>query len=585
MHYPLEKKAFLLAAAVLLPALAISAFPAEFRVELDAPEHIIPVLTERLEIFRWKKDPGTDPAFFMRLHSETTSRIKRILRETGYFSPEIESRLEVENGVHTAYFRIDRGKAARVGSVELSFKGEFLRNPYGCGPSPEEIDNEWLLPEGERFGQERWDTAKRRLLRMFLSGCYPAAGITGSRAIVNPEEALADLYVEIDSGPAFTLGELEIKGLESFPAELVHNLNPIREGTPHSRQKLLDLQSRLQETGYFEYVDVRITADPDFPRSVPVHVSVQENKRKEIRMGIELSSDTGAGARFEYRDINLRRRGLKLQNTLHANQVEQLFLSTLRMPTRPNGTYDNYDFTASSSDLRQEELNLMRFGFSRTRRMGTFLRVFRLQYSRETRRLPEEERESIRALAPVVSWTARETDHLLYPSRGYLLNIRTAGAFDEVFSDAGFFHSSARTKFFHSFGERNLFIARSEAGRVFAGSRAGIPAEFLFRTGGADTIRGYGYRTIGVPDSGAIVGGRYLFTGSLEYNRSFGGRWAGALFIDGGSAYDDRDSFEPVFGYGAGVRLKTAAGPINLDIAYGEALNQYRLHFSMGVVF
>ena len=562
-----------------------SAFPSEFRVEMEAPEHIIPALSERLEIFRWKKDPGTDPAFFRRLYSETPSQIKNILRESGYFSPEIHSELKVENGVYTAYFKIDRGKAARVGSVELSFKGEYLRNPYGCGPSPEEIDDEWLLPEGERFGQGRWNTAKRRLLRVFLTGCYPAAEITASRAVVDPEKALADLHVEIDSGPAFTLGELKITGLERYPEEIIHNLNFIREGSPHSRQKLLDLQSRLHETGYFEYVDVRIEPDPDFHHNVPVQVTVQENKRKEIRTGIELSSDTGAGARFEYNDINLRRRGLKLQNILQANRVEQLFFSNLRMPTRLNGTYDNYDFTASSSDIELEELNLLRFGFSRTRPMGTFLRVFRLQYSRETRRLPEEERESIRALAPIVSWNARQTDHLLYPSGGYLLNIKTAGAFDGVFSDAGFLHTNIRAKLFRSLGEHNLFMARGEAGRVFAGSRTGIPAEFLFRTGGTDTIRGYGYRTIGVPEGGAIVGGRYLFTGSLEYNRSIGGRWAAAAFIDGGSAYDDRNVFEPVYGYGVGLRLKTAAGPLNLDIAYGEARDQYRFHFSMGVVF
>lgn len=558
---------------------------AEYRVEIEAPPDIEETLSERLEIFRWKKDPALDSPFFRSLYSGTPREIKTILRESGYFAPDIKSELDIENEIYTAFFKVDPGETASVRSVELSFKGEIMETPYECAPGPEQIKDEWLLPEGAAFGRRRWDTAKRRMLRMFLTGCYPAAEITRSEAVVHPLEGAADLYVEIDSGPAFTLGELSIEGLERYPEELVHNLNFIREGSPHSREKLTDLQNRLQNSGYFEYVDARIDPDPDFHENAPVLVTLSEKKRKEIRMGIELSSDTGAGARFEYRDINLRRRGLKLRNVLQANRAEHLFLSNLEMPTMPNGTFDNYDFTASRSDIRKEELNLLRFGFSRTRPMGTFLRVFRLQYSRETRRLPEDERVSARSLNPVVSWNARETDHLLYPTRGYLLNIRTAGALDGVFSDSGFLHANARGKSFHSPGRKNLIIAGGEAGYVAAGSRAGIPSEFLFRTGGADTIRGYSYRSIGVVEGGAVVGGRYMFTGSLEYNRAVGDRWSAAVFIDGGSAYDDFDNFEPVFGYGAGLRLKTPAGPVNFDIAYGEELKQYKFHFTMGVVF
>jgi translocation and assembly module TamA len=578
-------KIFFLFAAGVVSSAPLHAEIMQFRAVVEAPEHIKSALSGQLEIFRWKKEAEMDEAFFSSLYLRTPGQIKTILREYGYFSPEIQSELVVSDGIRTARFTVSPGKAAVVESVEFSFSGDVLPAPHGCGPAAHEIESEWLLPAGEIFTAERWSTAKRRLLRMFLVNCYPAARVTDSRAVVNPETSEAHLYLEIDSGPAFTLGKLEISGLERYPEALIHNLNFIKEGSPHSREKLLTLQSRLRETGYFEYADVRIEADPERHLNTPVKVSVKENKRKEIRMGLELSSDTGAGASFEYRDLNLRRRGLKLRNILQANRSEQLFFSGLQMPTRPNGTYDNYNFTASSRDIRNEQLNLLRFGFARTRPMGTFLRVFRLQYSRETRRLPEEDRQSTRALAPAVSWSASETNHLLYPSEGYLLNIKTAGALDGVFSDAGFFHTNIRGKIFHSAGEKNLFIARGEAGHVFAGQRTGIPSEFLFRTGGADTIRGYGYRSIGASEAGATVGGRYLFTGSLEYNRSMGDRWAAAVFIDGGSAYDEWDAFEPVFGYGAGIRLKTAAGPVNFDIAYGEDTKEYRLHFTMGVVF
>jgi len=33
------------------------------------------------------------------------------------------------------------------------------------------------------------------------------------------------------------------------------------------------------------------------------------------------------------------------------------------------------------------------------------------------------------------------------------------------------------------------------------------------------------------------------------------------------------------------VNLDLAVGPVNLDLAYGEATRQFRLHFSLGVSF
>jgi translocation and assembly module TamA len=33
------------------------------------------------------------------------------------------------------------------------------------------------------------------------------------------------------------------------------------------------------------------------------------------------------------------------------------------------------------------------------------------------------------------------------------------------------------------------------------------------------------------------------------------------------------------------VRWRTPVGPLNLDLAWGEAVRDWRLHFSIGVVF
>ena len=40
-----------------------------------------------------------------------------------------------------------------------------------------------------------------------------------------------------------------------------------------------------------------------------------------------------------------------------------------------------------------------------------------------------------------------------------------------------------------------------------------------------------------------------------------------------------------VYGYGTGARWKSPVGVLNLDVAYGQAVSQIRLHFSLGVTF
>ena len=83
-----------------------------------------------------------------------------------------------------------------------------------------------------------------------------------------------------------------------------------------------------------------------------------------------------------------------------------------------------------------------------------------------------------------------------------------------------------------------LLVGLVEVGYVLADSRQDIPSENLFRTGGTQSIRGYSYLSLGVPEAGAIVGGRVLALASLEYQHPITPDWYGAAFVDVGNAVD-----------------------------------------------
>ena len=83
--------------------------------------------------------------------------------------------------------------------------------------------------------------------------------------------------------------------------------------------------------------------------------------------------------------------------------------------------------------------------------------------------------------------------------------------------------------------------ARSRPARSSCSNPIGVPDTILFRAGGDNSVRGYDYRTLGPIVNGAVVGGRVLLTGSVEFEHPLTDRLPqllGAVFVDAGNAAD-----------------------------------------------
>jgi len=132
---------------------------------------------------------------------------------------------------------------------------------------------------------------------------------------------------------------------------------------------------------------------------------------------------------------------------------------------------------------------------------------------------------------------------------------------------------------------------RAEGGAIIANREARIPGSYMFRTGGDSTVRGYGYRDIGINLGDDVIGpGRYMTVGSVEYQRPilqerFPGLLEHTLFVDVGSVANRASDLRAHWGVGTGVRVISPVGPMELDVAYGFKDRQIRLHMNVGFVF
>jgi translocation and assembly module TamA len=132
---------------------------------------------------------------------------------------------------------------------------------------------------------------------------------------------------------------------------------------------------------------------------------------------------------------------------------------------------------------------------------------------------------------------------------------------------------------------------RAEAGAVLAKSDIALPSTQLFLTGGDNSVRGYGYHELGVtlPD-GQTTPGRTLGLASVEWQRpiTVNGRltdWESTVFIDAGAVADKVADLRAKVGVGVGARWKSPVGPLQIDLAYGVAVERFRLHLNVGFTF
>lgn len=556
-----------------------------YGISLAVPEAQRELLEANLDLYRWRDGERMDETQLRRLVERAPDQVRRLLATEGYYSAQVVARLEQRDGAWSVHLEVAPGEPARVRQVELKVTGPFDDGSAASQARLLKLRTDWTLSGGAVFRHEDWERAKRAALRSLLLDRHPAAAIRDSQATVDPQARSVALALTLDSGPAFTFGNLQIEGLRRYPASIVERLNPIRPGEPYVQAKLLELQARLQDSPYFASAGVQTEIDPEHPLNVPVRVNVEENRARTLGLGIGMSTDTGPRAQVDYRDLNLLGQAWRLTGNLKLAQKEQSLGGELHFPLTSAGDRDSLIAQFNRSDVEGEVTRTLTLGAKRSFLRGRNETAWSLRYYREQQDIDGAPGDRRSALVPSWSWTRRNVDNLLFPSRGYLFNVQADAAAQAVLSDQGFLRGYTRATWFHPLGERGRLILRGELGAVAADSRDGIPADFLFRSGGDQTVRGYAYQSLGVSEGDAVVGGRWLAVASAEYVHWFKPDWGAALFVDAGDAADSLEALTPVLGYGLGARWRSPVGPLSLDLAYGREVETWRLHFSVGFSF
>ncbi|NDP48220.1 MAG: outer membrane protein assembly factor [Sulfuriferula multivorans] len=565
---------------------ALCAGPAHaLTVEVVAPEEIKALLMQHLETARAARlGERMDAEEMARLQRQSELTARDLLATEGYFSPQVESAVEWLGDDWRVDYLIVPGVRTHVRSVKLGFDGG-LKTDENKARLRARIERSFPLKQGMPFRQADWDTAKLVVLRPLLVDTYPTAQIAASEARIDPAAHAADLTLTVDSGPAFVYGAPVITGVKRYPEAIVRNLNPMRPGQPYRQQDLLDYQATLEASNYFAQASVSVNPDSELASSLPIHVEVVERPEKSFSVGAGISTDTGARVQASWMHRNILDRGMRLKFDTRIETRRQTGTAELAWPRNANGYENSLGVQLKQEDIEGEKTSSTLLAAKRNRTRGQIETTLSLQFQTEDQHIADVVNASNQALTLNYAWTQRNVGRSFYPRRGYVLSLQGGGALEALLSDTSFLRLYGRHTQYFPVGKNGRLVLRGELGSVLAQRRDGIPTDFLFRAGGDNSVRGYAYQSLGRTLNGAVESVRYLATGTVEYNYFFDRNWGMALFVDAGDAADSPASLSPVFGYGVGARYSSPIGPINLDLAYGEATQKFRLHFSLGVSF
>lgn len=575
-----------------------------YELTVDAPPELRALLMEHLDLARFRDTPEDlrlTAAELRRLAAVAPEQATRLLETAGYFNAKvkIEEVGDLSDGVRNLRLVVDTGPRALIRQSDLRIEGPMKtaaeRGDKLAVALERTLTQSWQLQPQSGFSQGDWAAAKNALLTRARAQGYPLARMVHSEAVVQADDNQVDIAVTLESGPLFTLGELTVDGLKHQPEESVRRLAGYSLHQPYNEKLLLDFQERLLGTQLFDSVSVEIQPESVTPAAgaetveVPVTVKIRESARQQVTTSVGYHSIDGPNVGIEH--TNRKPFGLNIRERTKLNIGRDKSSVDMELSSHPQ---PNMQRSLAALYLERVKLNEQidvnlrtRLGFARETEPED--RLYYVELLRAWERQPNVQTTVAGAVSLNEQVIWRRLDSKLLPTKGWSASLLVGGGWANSTTEANgaFGRAQAKVYWYRPLPSRWLLSTRLEAGQILAKDNIGLPEALRFRTGGDDSVRGYGYNELGpVNATGAATGGRVLLDGSVEVSHPLTPRipqLMGAVFVDAGQAAQNWGDLKPAWAYGLGLRYRSPVGVLRFDFAKGNLADKWRLHFSVAI--
>lgn len=521
-------------------------------------------------------------------------RIRDVLRSEGYYDSRI--RFEIEEPEDDAapvrvILELERGPVYRLESFVLSFATQEQERAAD-GISYESLG----VTLGERARADMIVSAERQVVNRLGRKGYPFARSVDRDIVVDHETRSVAATLELDAGQPTVFGALEIDGLSEVDAAVVRREIRWKEGEPYDVQKVTETRQALSSLDLFTSVNIRADEQQRQGETVPMTVALTESPARSIGGGVKYSTSEGLGVNAFWRHRNFFGHGEELR--VEGQVSEQVYGADIKLGKPAFLDNDNrLDLGVYARDERFDAYDAQRFGAG-----GTITRQFGGPYSgsagvtlEQSRITDETGINNFTLIGFPVTGQYDTTNDLLNPTSGGRLRLAATPYAGLIGGTANFTVLRADDTVHYALDsdEKYILAGRLTVGSILGATRTDVPADKRFHAGGGDTVRGYGFQSVGPRDAeNNPTGGSSMIAGSVEFRARVWEDIGLVTFLDGGNVYRSElpDLGEKLlFGAGVGLRYYTPIGPLRFDIAVPldkrEDDSSFQIYISLGQAF
>lgn len=515
-----------------------------------------------------------------RLFRDSDAKLRDALEALGYYRYQSRKKLSFDDAsCWSATFDVELGEPVRLRNVSIVIGGAAADDAWISQQS-------WLYrpTAGSILNHGEYERYKKWLVAAVQSRGYFEAQLSRSAVTVDADMLYADIDLEVESGPRYRFGEVRYSD-NILRLDLLARYPGFRAGDPYDAGAVAELHEALSGSGYFGSVSIRAEPADDGSQTVPVLVTLEPGLRQVYSVGAGFATDTGVQGRLGYANRRLNDKGHQFDSRLFVSSVDSQISGTYRWPRgNPEDEWVNLfgGYQHKTTDTSRSDKVTLGIRVSRNR-TPLWLETPYLNFTGEDFRVGEQVDKS-RLIIPGINWESTVGREISRIRSGRRMSLDVRGSLDDIGSDTTFLQLTGSTKWAIPLGESTRVLARADLGFTAKKDFDELPASVRFFAGGDNSVRGYGFETLGpTDDEGNVIGGSYLATFSFEIDRLIARKWSIAAFVDTGNAFDDFDvDFKT--GVGLGLRWYSPLGPIRVDVAHplDDESRDYRLHITLG---
>lgn len=475
--------------------------------------------------------------------------------------------------------RIEEGDQFDVG--EIDFSGDLLMGK-------EELFEAIKLKDEKTFNYEILQNDLQVLQAKYGDLGYAFANII-PRTQVREKEKLVDVTFEIEKGNKVYFGEINMVGNSKTRDKVLRRELMIREGELYNETRKRESLANVKRLGYFDDVQFNQKTPPDNPDLLNLDVNVKERNTGSIQIGAGYSTFNGFIFNGQIQQANLFGKGQRLGISVDTGNRLSLFNLNFTEPyvydTLWSAGFDLYRSQRALlpySELRQG--GAVRLGHPIVAPYLVGILRYRNDYTElnlaenvDRNLFPVETANGVTSsLTATIEYDKR--DDRMMPSNGVFTStsLEYAGLGGHNKFTKGYAIGRYYKKLFWN------VISRNNLSYGFISPHSGNsepPFNELFLLGGANTLRGYQWFTVGRTKRGndgieRPFGGRQqvVFNTELEFPLIQEAGIRAAVFYDAGNAEDNLSADGTRTNVGFGFRWFSPIGPLRFE--WGFPLNR-----------